>query len=350
MPAINKLDYTGVEIKSRNNYTYDNEYVEIPETEDLRVYGAVALVGTNLFSFGNSQVFKCNLQTYTSEYLSTIPFIGYEMNVAVVGTNIFLFGSLDNSQEPRGAYKYDTLLDTFTQLTDMPITIYEGRTVAVGTKIFFFGGNTSTYSFDLVYVYDTTSDNYTRLSDLPERMNSVAPVLHDGKIYLCRDESYEYDIETDTYTQLPSIFSADFIGGGISAGDYILLYPERNMGDEWYAWYPEEGNVKRLRPMPDNKGVNGSFVIGNEVLIIPDDIMPQDTWYMMRKINYISNHVYLFDLYNNSWPAEFPGQYVAKLSDLITTTVYHASVAIDGELKKYPAFYGDGTQWNSLPS
>ncbi|MDE5830492.1 MAG: hypothetical protein K2H53_02140, partial [Clostridia bacterium] len=54
-------------------------------------------------------------------------------------------------------YKYDTLTDTYTQLTNIPYFFFDGSAVAIGTDIYLFGGeNTSNYTNRYnAYKYDT---------------------------------------------------------------------------------------------------------------------------------------------------------------------------------------------------
>ena len=74
--------------------------------------------------------------------LKAIPYEFYSGSAVSIGTNVYLFGS---SVANTTAYKYDTLTDTYTQLTNIPYTFSNGSAIFNGVDIYLFGNATSNY-------------------------------------------------------------------------------------------------------------------------------------------------------------------------------------------------------------
>ena len=136
-----------------------------------------------------------------------MPHSFYDGTAVAVGTDIYLFGGAQGftSDASKNNYKYDTLTDTYTKLSDIPYVLCNGAAVAVGTDIYLLGGGTGPnvetvpgeqYKYN--YKYDTLTDTYTKLSDIPHRFYKGAAVVIDTNIYLFGGSDYE----TDAYIYL----------------------------------------------------------------------------------------------------------------------------------------------------
>lgn len=164
-----------------------------------------AAVGTDIFLFGvgnNSYIYKYNTltDTYTMMRVASI-WVSGTLAVAI-GTDIFLTGGNVGSN----VYKYNTLTDTTANVGSLPIKISMNG-VAIGTDIYVFGGE-NTGNDVKAYKYDTLTNTYTRLTDCPITMLNGKSTAVGTDIYLMTNNSnsfYKYNISTDTYTQLTNI-------------------------------------------------------------------------------------------------------------------------------------------------
>lgn len=171
---------------------------------------------------------------YPDGTINDIPYEFYYGNTTSVGTDIYLFGSNYNSSTKRYNYKYDTLNNTYTRMTDVPVDTADIQCITLGTNIYLFGAGTN---FTLAYKYDTLTDTYTQLTDIPYAFRSGGLALINTDIYLIggnylTDSStkhkyiYKYDTLTDTYTYINTIPETYmFYNGGIcSVGTNIYMF------------------------------------------------------------------------------------------------------------------------------
>ena len=91
-----------------------------------------------------------------------------------MGTDIYLFGSGSSSYQ-KYAYKYNTLTNSYTKMTNIPYGFYQGSAVAMGTDIYLFGGNISVlikakvYNVQLkngyIYLFSVRDKHETKISN-----------------------------------------------------------------------------------------------------------------------------------------------------------------------------------------
>lgn len=95
---------------------------------------------------------------------------------------IYIFGGYDNSSSYTNAYKFNTVTNEFTKLTDMPYGGYELGITNIGNDIYLFGlNNTAT----LVYKYNIVDNTYTSVSEVSDMINySYAVNISDSKIFI----------------------------------------------------------------------------------------------------------------------------------------------------------------------
>ena len=109
-----------------------------------------------------------------------IPYDFYSGSATAIDTDIYLFGGNTNSSY-RKAYKYNTLTNTYTRLTDIPYPFSSGSAAAVGNYIYLFGGNGDN---NAVYKYNTLTNTYTQLTDIPYPFSSGTVAVIGTDIYL----------------------------------------------------------------------------------------------------------------------------------------------------------------------
>ena len=193
--------------------------------------GSAVSIGTNVYLFGSyvssyrKYAYKYDTLTDTYTQLTNIPYEFYSGSAVSIGTNVYLFGSYVSSYR-KYAYKYDTLTDTYTQLTNIPYEFYNGSAVSVGTNIYLFGGSGNS---GRVYKYDTLTDRYTKLTNTPYTFYYGPAISIGTNVYLLGGQgnytaAYKYDTLTDTYTQLTNIPYSFYSGSAVSIGTNVYLF------------------------------------------------------------------------------------------------------------------------------
>ena len=166
--------------------------------------GSATTVETDIYLLGgtsNRQSYKYNYKydtmnnTYTK--LTDIPYNFYKGSAIAVGTNIYLFGGADDfeSNAYNYTYKYNILTDAYEKLTDIPYEYCCGSIVAVETNIYLLGGSyapnlLATKGYKYNYKFDTMNNTYTKLTDIPYNFykGSATTVITD--IYLFGGANY----------------------------------------------------------------------------------------------------------------------------------------------------------------
>ena len=81
---------------------------------------------------------------------------------AAIGTNIYLFGG---NSDLTYAYKYNTLDDTYSRLSDIPRKTQLGAAAVIGDCIYFSPGRSGVasghHASNIILCYDTTKNTYT---------------------------------------------------------------------------------------------------------------------------------------------------------------------------------------------
>lgn len=159
----------------------------------------------------------------------------YGHGAATVGRYAYIFGGLNaNYTVIKNAYKYDITTNTFTSIANLPYYSHVPFVVAVGTDVYIIGGNggnsTSTVKIAWNYKYDTLTNTYTRMSDLPYAAHNIKGISIGTDIYIFggsttdAQNAYKYDTLTDTYTALkPTTYTV--AGHGVVADDeYVYIF------------------------------------------------------------------------------------------------------------------------------
>lgn len=219
--------------------------------------GAVS-IGTTVYLFGatyvgyNTNAYKYDTLTDTYTKLTNIP-SGYRSGgIALIGSDIYLLGGSEN---PTKNYKYNTLTDTYTQLTNIPYNFYDCATASIGTNIYLFSGEESKTS---TYKYDTLTDTYTKLTNIPSSCPNCAVsaigtdvYLFGGSDYSSRVKAFKYNTITDTYTRLADI-PYEFYGGSVISvgGDDIYLFGGAGGSQMAYKYNVSTNSYTQLQNIP----------------------------------------------------------------------------------------------------
>lgn len=203
---INKLEYCNlcavnkdIYVLYRENNSYNFIYKYNTETGTCTTvysassgwshyYNYAVTVGTNIFIFdyyGN--VFKfdtINNRLTKLDVIFPISKMNYFTGISI-DEYIYMFGGYDNSGSHNYAYKFNTVTNESTKLTDMPYGGYSLGITNIGNDIYLFGVNTaSTVSTD-IYTYNILNDTYTKLESASSNLTeSYAVNVNNDKIYL----------------------------------------------------------------------------------------------------------------------------------------------------------------------
>lgn len=347
---------------------------------------------------------------YANEWepIATTPHTPYnagDSSVVNIGTDIYLFGG--NSTNGVLAYKYDTLTDIWTQLSDIPYTFAAGGATVVGTDIYLFGGGGGKKT---AYKYDTLLDTYTQLTNIPFDFTYNSAVSVGTDIYLCcsstsnRSSVYKYDTLTDTYTSCGNVPQSN--NGGhcvaIAVGTDVYILGNGAFGSRYYNYKYDTLNgiyTQMARIPADGYSWSGTLV-GADIYLFNSTKqykynIPTDTWTTLsdtpravRSGNttvYVDSKIYSVGYYNSDTAVydgidiyHFNGKTYPNDNSLIIAqgrsgrgATYNIGYAIelfdtnfdenfkplyglvdawfytiqDGIISDIPTYYGDGTQW-----
>ena len=275
-----------------------------PETKD-----GIWIDTSNIDDFEYDGVEITNTDYYLHTQLADIPYDFYGGSAVSIGTNIFLFGG-KTSGNYRKAYKYDIETDIYTQLADIPYDFYYGSAVSIGTNIFLFGSQASGDTRK-AYKYDIETDIYTQLEDIPYDFYGGSAVSIGTNVFLFGSftpgdyrTAYKYDIEIDIYTQLADIPYYFSFGSAVAIETNVFLF--------------------------------GSYTSGNY----------RTAYKITNRAGFRNNIIYIY------WRRNSSTVFTVKLSEKLTIQLDFHRVYIfkNNIIQRYPAYYGDGTQWLPLAS
>lgn len=310
--------------------------------------GSAVAINTDIYLFGskysttasNHQIaYKYDTLTDTYTRLTDIPYEFYQGSAVAVGTDIYLLGNGIRN------YKYDVLTDTYTQVRNIPYSFIEGLATAVGTNIYLFGSSNSSYG-QYAYKYDTVTNSYTKLTNVPTRcyMTSAVAIGTDIYLFCCYNGSlYKYDTTSDTYVKLANLPYNTAYSSAVAVNNIYLFGGES--GKQYAYKYDTVTNTyTKLSDIPY------AFYKGSAILI--ED--RAEVYLLGGSDNPTKVQIMEFnsaDYENNSFVIS---QGVAKYSTEILANdnnikfwfnnawVYTTE---DGLVKGLPTYYGDGTQW-----
>ena len=194
--------------------------------------GSIATVGTDIYLLGgrDNTSFNYKYDTLTNTYtrMSNMPYEIYSVgNATAIETNIYIF------YRYMQVYKYDTTTDTYTSLASRPYEFMGGSTVAVGTNIYTLGGGSNNYNKPYYnYKYDIINNTWTKMTDIPFNLFYGSATVIGTDIYIFGgtsdytdyNKACKYDTTTDTYTQLTNVPYQFNRGSTIAVGNDVYLF------------------------------------------------------------------------------------------------------------------------------
>lgn len=262
---------------------------------------------------------------------------GTTSSIVAIGTDIYLIGvGIHNSYHHKNVYRYDTLTDTYTQLTDIPYDFTRYHAVAVNTDIYLFNVDVSASMG--AYKYNTLTDEYTQITDVP---------------HLYTDSKETVAIGTDIYFQ--PIYN-DFYKYNTLTDEYILLdRPPKDFNNTPMATL--DTDIYFFGEGGDNKSIYKYDTLTGEYTRLAEAI--KQITYSNTSVIQVYGNFYLFDndsmyRYINKIPTnktiyiETKSSFYTKLSKKLSIYFSNARIYDNEKLLLYPVYYGDGQRWSPL--
>ena len=201
---------------------------------------------------------------------ANIPYNFYQGAAVSIGENIYIFGGSDNSDIYKRAYKYDTLNNTYTRLTDIPYNFWDGAAVSIGENIYIFGGSGKS---EYAYKYDTLTNAYTKLANIPFSFESGSAVVVGTDIYLLSGiwdkYVYKYNTLTNTYTRLADIPYGEFYNGAaIAVGTDIFMFGGNKNIKAVYKYDTLNNTYTRLTDMTYGFSYGAAVSVGTDIYLL----------------------------------------------------------------------------------
>lgn len=346
----NKLNIIGNEINiNLGDWNPQENYEQLPYDYAL---GSTAIVGTDIFIFFNETVSGVNAtykydtinNTYTR--LSDVPFDSNRSSASAIGTNIYIFGS---SVSPNNqAYKYDTLTDTYTKLTNVPYNAQNVTTIAYKNSVYIFGGTTSN---NYAYRYNIETNSYTKLANMTIGSAAGRAVLVGDSVYMFGMGGYtdiqKYNISSNSYSRIGTTPLGMARCMPVACGDYIFVIgsSSNETGSKTiYVFDTINNKITNTLTIPYRFGQGGGGLIGNKIYL-----MGSNTTDYRKRVQSINvtipelneDTIILSSISNN--------QYSTKLSNVIECSFNNCYLYSkeNGILptKTASIYYGDDSQW-----
>lgn len=348
----NKLNIIGNEISiDLGDWNPQGNYEQLPYDYALC---STAIIGTDIFIFFNQTVSGVNAtykydtinNTYTR--LSDVPFDSSRGSASAIGTDIYIFGS---SVSPNNqAYKYDTLTDTYTKLTNIPYNAINVTTVAYKNSVYLFGGQNN-YN---AYRYDVATNSYTKLKDMTIGSAAGRAVLLGDSVYMFGIGGYtdiqKYNISANTYSKIGTTALGMARCLPVACGDYIFVIgsSSNDTGSKTiYIFDTINNKIIKTLTIPYQFGQGGGGLIGNKLYLMGSRYT--NNMKRVQTVNvaipeFSEDSIILSSIANN--------QYKTKLSNVIECGFNNCYI-YSKENSILPTntasiYYGDGSKWTKL--
>ena len=316
--------------------------------------GSAVAIGTDIYILGGNnnytRAYKYNTLTNTYTQLTDIPYDFYNGSAVAIGTDIYLLGS-SNSKTKN--CKYNTLTNTYTQLTNIPYSFYQGSAVAIGTDIYLLGGSGDNRN----YKYNTLTDTYTQLTNIPYSFYQGSAVAIGTDIYILGSmasgslpRAYKYNTLTNTYTQLTNIPYNFYTGSAVAIGTDIYLLGCFDKKRYNYKYNTLTDTYTQLTNIPYDFYNGSAVAIGTDIYLLGGNSSRTNI-----RIYHLENKSYELD--NNVIIAQgrtYDVGYNVKLFETNFESAYQPLYGFadawfyttqDGLIKNIPTYYGNGTSW-----
>lgn len=316
-------------------------------------HGTVNRIGDDVYLMGGvgttKRLLKFNVVDKTFTQLSELPYPCYGHSSAVLGTDIY-FGGYIASNYDDNFYKYDTLTDTYTKLTNLEgnngiRNYYDGSMITVNNKLYVIG----TWRNDnKVWRYDETTDTMEALSTIPFSTESKQVTAIGDYIYMFGGynpygdvlSAYKYDTVNDTFTQLKSLPEKMIRGAITYKGTDIYLFGGTSSLKSAYKYDTITDDYERLPDATQDINNAGAITVEDEIWVLGGSGVqairqfvndyPNNTLFLK-----FSDEGYGTQLFNS----DIKGRVINKIKD-----VWHHTV-VNGKNDLLPTSYGDGEKW-----
>lgn len=214
--------------------------------------------------------------------------------IAVVGTDIYLFGGIYNLNGSylNLAYKYDTLTNSYTQISNLPYTLTNGFCIVQDTDIYIYWNNTGSNIVYYTYKYDTLTDTYAFVGNHNTYLNGYKTIVIGDNVYGFSNNVKKYNLIDKNEV----IITNSPLGGSpatISAiGTNIYLFGcNSNHNNEAYKFDTLTNEFSELSKIPTNFNTGSSFIDGKYIYLISNNYenykynIDTNSYEKLKKIN-----------------------------------------------------------------
>ena len=328
-----------------------------PATIPYNFYRSSAVaIGTDIYLFGTyeascqSYAYKYNTLTNTFTKLTDIPYSFYQGSAVAIGTDIYLLGSYI-SEYQKTVYKYDTLTNSYTQINNTPKACHNALAVAIGTDIYLLGGTTNT---EQSYKYNTLTGSYSAIATTPYGFYQGAGVVVGTDIYLFgtyndeqRKYAYKYDTLTNSYAQLTNIPYDFYNGSAVAIGNDIYLTGNGVSGYQnfHYKYNTLTNTYTKLTNIPYNFSRGTSVLVKNKIYLLGgvDSKTRIETYIIPVAGDYPTSSIVIFN--GTTYTTQIlssPDNVEGRVLTGITDVSYNTENGLDDTI---PTYYGSGTEW-----
>jgi N-acetylneuraminic acid mutarotase len=206
---------------------------------------------------------------------------------------------------------------------DAPVKLSEGMGATVGGQVYVFGGYDTTLpsrqATARVSRYDPATNTWSRMADMPQRLTHLGHASDDRYVYLAGgyrtnangnqtfavDTVYQYDTQTNTWANLPSLPAARGAGALALVGRELHYYGgvsiDRVDRSDHYVLNidnPSAGWSKKAS-LPASKNHLASVTLNGKIYAIGGQIGIDDT-------THNQSSVYAYDSATDHWTAVAP--------------------------------------------
>lgn len=311
-------------------------------------------VGTNVYLLGcssnHSYNYKYDTLTDTYTKLTNVPYSFYHGSATTIGTDIYLFGGDGGNANN---YKYNTLTDTYTKLANIPYPFINGDVVLVGTNIYLFGSSVSSSYYKNAYKYDILTDTYTQLTNIPYNFYNGRVATVGTDIYLFggtggATNTYKYDTLTGTYTQLTNIPYSFVMGSAVAVGTAVYLFgtSSSGAGKNAYKYSTLTDTYTQLTDIPYDFYYSQASAVDNYIYLFGGTPYPTKVQvYTLESKTYSQDNLVVILQGNSGYKTELYSNVKDVLPPkyLFLDAWYYTTA--NGLETDIPTYYGNGTNW-----
>lgn len=187
--------------------------------------------------------------------VTSMPTARRGFSAEVIGSTIYIIGGYCNGKYEREILAYDTLNDRWSVESSLPAGMERMATTVVDNKLYVIGGRYDSGVINTMYSYDFSSKSWTTLSNTLRAGMDFGCESVNGKIYLIGGKnSYlplnyvdEYDIETNKWTNKFSDLPAyEYLKTVLHDGRIVIAAQNSYDGTEnviFKEYLPEQNTV-----------------------------------------------------------------------------------------------------------